>query len=294
MKLGFIGLGDMGLPMARRLLGTGNDVIAWNRSYEKLNILAAEGALCADSPAEVIARADLVGLCLTSHQAVEEVISGNNGLFSAPLSGQKCIADFSTGSVQAAVEFAERAGRIGALWLDAPVSGGVPAAVSGSLIVFAGGSEDALARLEPLFSALAARVSHMGANGTGQATKICNQMIVAANMLVMAETIAMARKAGVEVTRLAEALKDGFADSRPLQIFGPRMAAHEFEPRLGAISLMQKDVELAACMAAAAAADTPLLDRVRELYARAAKSQPEMDISALVALFETTHEGNSL
>ena len=122
--LGFIGLGDMGLPMARRLLATGNKVVAWNRSAAKLEALIANGARAAETPSDVAARADLIGLCLTSHEAVEEIAWGAHGLFAAPLSGRKVVADFSTGSPSSAAAFATRAKAHGAFWVDAPVKGG--------------------------------------------------------------------------------------------------------------------------------------------------------------------------
>lgn len=290
MKVGFIGLGDMGLPMARRLLAAGLEVIAWNRSIDKLDALVADGARRAASPAEVAARADLIGLCLTSDQAVEEVAWGSQGIFSAALVGRKWIADFSTGSPAAAVSFATRAEGRGASWVDAPVSGGVPAAATGKLIVFAGGESEAVEALQPLFRPLSVRVSHLGPAGAGQTTKICNQMIVACNLLVIAETFAMARKAGVDVAGLAAALEGGFADSSPLQIFGPRMAEHRFEPRLGAIALMIKDVGLATALSGACGAQTPSLALARELYGRVrdqAAINESADISCLIGLFES-------
>ncbi|WP_165191463.1 NAD(P)-dependent oxidoreductase [Caulobacter soli] len=288
---GFIGLGDMGLPMARRLLAAGLQVVAWNRSPDKLAQLALEGALiAAASPAEVGARADLIGLCLTSDVAVEAVVFGPGGLLSAaPAGARRWIADFSTGDPQAAKTFAERAAALGAGWVDAPVSGGVRGASSGQLVVFAGGEAQDLEALAPLMAPLAARVTHMGPSGAGQATKICNQMIVACNVMMIAETLAVGRRAGVEVSRLPQALAGGFADSAPLQIFGPRMAEHLFLPRLGAIGLMAKDVGLALQLAGGAAGLTPLTSLCAKLYDL--PDHPEIskdeDLSKLIGLFET-------
>ncbi len=287
---GFIGLGDMGLPMARRLLATGHPVVAWNRSPGKVQTLVAEGAEAAATPADVMARANLIGMCLTSHETVEAVGWGPDGLFSASaVPAGRVIVDFSTGAADAARDFAARTAEAGAGWLDCPVSGGVPAAEAGKLILFAGGDAEHVAQAAPLFEAVGQRTSHMGPSGSGQMTKICNQMMVACNMLAMAEAIALARKAGVAVERLPEALRGGFADSTPFQIFGPRMAGHQFEPRLGAISLMGKDAGLAAGVAAEVGATTPLLDRVRELYARIADTPgvaTDEDLSKVIALFE--------
>ena len=290
MSVGFIGLGDMGMPMARRLLSSGQEVVAWNRSSDKLAALVANGATPAVSPAEVMDRTDLIGLCLTSDKAVEQVAWGPSGLFSTGFTDRKFIADLSTGSPSAAISLAARAAARGTAWVDAPVSGGVPAANSGTLIAFAGGNSDAIAALHPLLAPLCGRVSHMGPAGAGQATKLCNQMIVACNLLVIAETIAMARKAGIDVAALPAALKGGFADSSPLQIFGPRMAAHRFDPRLGAIALMAKDVRLATELSSMYGARAPSLALADELYGRACH-QPGIhdsaDISCLIGLFES-------
>jgi 3-hydroxyisobutyrate dehydrogenase len=290
MSVGFIGLGDMGMPMARRLLSSGQEVLAWNRSSDKLAALVANGAIAASSPADVMDRTDLIGLCLTSDQAVEQVAWGPSGLFSAEFSGHKFVADFSTGSPSAAISLASRAAARDTSWIDAPVSGGVRAANNGTLVAFAGGEADAIRALHALLTPLCDRVTHVGPSGAGQVTKLCNQMIVACNLLVIAETISMARQAGVDVSALPAALRGGFADSLPLQIFGPRMAAHCFEPRLGAIALMVKDVRLASELSSLYHAWTPNLALASELYARACH-QPGIDesadISCLIGLFES-------
>jgi 3-hydroxyisobutyrate dehydrogenase len=290
--IGFIGLGDMGLPMARRLIAAGLEVVAWNRSPEKLALVAEEGATAAGSAAEVGHRADLIGLCLTSETAVESVVFGSMGLMSdLPSGAQRWVADFSTGDPQAARGFADRTARSGVHWVDAPVSGGVRGATTGQLVVFAGGDADDIEHLGPLLMPLAGRISHMGSVGAGQAAKICNQMIVACNLLMIAEALAVGRKAGVDVRRLPEALRGGFADSAPLQIFGPRMAEHVFDPRLGAIGLMAKDIALAQRLAASVGGRIPLTGLCAKLYSLA-EHHPDMaatgDISKLVRLFEPT------
>jgi 3-hydroxyisobutyrate dehydrogenase-like beta-hydroxyacid dehydrogenase len=279
----------MGLPMAHRLLAAGHQVFAWNRSRAKLDALCADGAIAAGSPSEVMAQAGLIGLCLTSHQAVEEVAWGTEGLFSRPVVGRKYVADFSTGSHTAAQSFSNRAAAHDTVWVDAPVSGGVPAAIAGKLIIFAGGEYEAIAAMQPLFGPLAARVTRMGPAGAGQVSKICNQMVVASTVLVIAEMIALARKTCLDVEALPEALRGGFADSPLLQIFGPRMAARNFEPRLGAIALMAKDAALASALAAEVNANIPMLERAAEIYASTKARgvvDMEADISRIVDLFD--------
>lgn len=285
MKIGFIGLGLMGLPMARRLLAAGHEVIAWNRSAGNLRLLAQEGAKAALSPREVMEEAEIVGLCLTSDAAVDSVAGGGDGLFAATKVAGKAIADFSTGSPEAAIRSSRMAADRGMYWCDAPVSGGVPAAEKGALIVLAGGLTDGVVRLQPLFDAVAARVSHMGAAGSGQTTKLCNQLIVSCNMLVMGEAIALARRAGVDVAQLPGALAGGFADSQPLQIFGPRMAAHRFKPELGSVAMMKKDVHLANRLADKLSASLPMLSLAASLYGDESLD-PAADISTLIKLHE--------
>ncbi len=261
MNVGFIGLGDMGLPMVRHLLASGHPVSVWNRSKDKLGPLAGLGARIAESPTQLMQGCDLIGLCLTSHHAVEEACCGIDGLFSGSAfpaaSRPSAIVDFSTGSPQAAKKMAALAQARGIGWVDAPVSGGPRAAATGELTVLAGGEQAAVQAASPLLQAVAANITHLGPSGSGQMAKLCNQLIVACNVLAIAESIALARRAGVDTTLLAQALHGGFADSRPLQIFGPCMAAHAFEPRLGAISLMGKDVLLSAQMADALGAVSP-------------------------------------
>jgi 3-hydroxyisobutyrate dehydrogenase-like beta-hydroxyacid dehydrogenase len=288
---GFVGLGDMGLPMARRILASGRKLIAWNRSPEKLKQLGREGAIIAATPAEVGSKATLIGLCLASEMAVEEVVFGSEGVLSQspPIPARRWIADFSTGSPSMARKFSQRAWCTDVGWVDAPVSGGVPAATKGTLTVFVGGNLADLEALHPLLDILAARTTHMGPSGAGQAAKLCNQMIVSSNLMVIAETFAVARRAGVDVNRLTDALRGGFADSAPLQIFGPRMAGHQFTPRLGSIGLMRKDVGLIRDLASESGGNTPLSALCASLYEAIAGSQAisfDDDLSKLIGLFE--------
>jgi 3-hydroxyisobutyrate dehydrogenase len=292
--LGFIGLGDMGLPIARRLLASGQAVVAWNRSEAKLDALVADGAIAAATPREVMARADVIGICLTSHLAVEEVGWGSSGMFSIPPTRRKFVADLSTGSPDSAISFARRAATHGVTWVDTPFTGGVAAATAGKLVFFAGGDEQSIAAVNPLLAPLAARVTCMGPVGMGQVTKLCNNALGSCMLLLIAETIALARKAKLDVTRFAEALKGGAPDNQYLQVFGPRMAEHQFEPRLGAIALIEKDIALISDMSAAHGAYTPILSLVRELYA-AARQEPTIDVmadvSCLIGLFEPITRG---
>jgi 3-hydroxyisobutyrate dehydrogenase len=174
-------------------------------------------------------------------------------------------------------------------WIDAPVSGGVPAAREGTLIVFAGGKEVDIQRARIYFEVVSRRVMHMGPSGAGQLTKLCNQLIAGVNFMAIAETFALARRAGIDVEKLTDAFEGGFADSRPLQIFGPRMACHCFEPKQGGIDLMLKDLDTVQQIAREVGATTPISSLAAALYRSVGTRQDgdmEADISALIKIFE--------
>lgn len=290
--VGFIGLGNMGAPMTRCLLKAGLDVTVWNRSAAKMQPLIDAGAKAADNAASVISAADITGICLLDTASVEALTFGPAGLVEgAQGSSGKIVLDFTTIDPDATKQIAARAReQAGIAWIDAPVSGGVAGAEQGSLSIFAGGGAADIERARPFLDAVAGRVTHMGTSGAGQMTKMCNQLIVSVTMLTIAETVAMARRAGVDVKQLTQALQGGFADSGPLQIFGPRMINHTFEPVLGEISIMLKDLDMVQQVARSVGASTPVSALASALY-RSAGTRPNVnlteDISALIKLYET-------
>lgn len=281
-KIAFLGLGLMGRPMARRLAGAGLAVTVWNRSTLELDDLTSLGAVVAADPASAAADADIVCLCLTNAAAVEAVVFGPGGVAPCVRPGT-LLVDFSSVGATAtralAARFADEAqGR----WIDAPVSGGTAGAEAGSLIIFCGGDEADVEALRPVLAHISTRVSRMGDVGAGQATKSCNQLIVSAAILAIAEAVALGRALGVDVARLPEVLKGGFADSAPLQIFGGKMVAENPGPVVGHVSTMLKDVSAAQAEAEAAGASLPLLRDLAELYRRAVdQGLGEQDLSAL-------------
>lgn len=289
---GFIGLGVMGVPMVERLLDLGHRVAVWNRTPSRCAAAVARGARLVASLAEMARHCDLVGLCLSDGAAVEAVTLGEHGLLAGAGAARRVthLLDFSTGDPAVAVRLAHRAGAETVEWIDCPVSGGPPAAAAGTLIGFAGASEERLQAVRPLTDALFARVTAMGGPGSGQLAKLCNQMIVASNLLVIAEALAAARTLGIDAARLPRALAGGFADSAPLQLFGPRMATGTYEPRLGSIRLMRKDVHLAAAAAGTTGLALPMLAQTVALYDRVERA-PHMslddDISSIIRLFES-------
>jgi len=274
--------------MAGRLIAAGRHVTLWNRDAGKATGLAAP---LAASPRALMEASDVVGLCLLDGAAVEQVVFGPGGIAEAQGVAGRVLVDFSTIAPDATRAMAARlAERAGIEWIDAPVSGGVPGAESGTLIAFAGGATDTIARAEPLFAPLTRRVTPMGPLGAGQTTKLLNQLIVAVNVLTLAETFALGRRAGVDVGALTGALEGGFADSRPLQIFGPRMASGVYEPRQSAIALMAKDIALAQQLAREAGAATPVSALCAALY-DTLRLRPDIDFSAdvseLARLYDT-------
>jgi 3-hydroxyisobutyrate dehydrogenase-like beta-hydroxyacid dehydrogenase len=281
-KIAFLGLGLMGRPMAARLAGAGLPIAVWNRSKLALDDLVALGARVAADPADAAAGADIVCLCLTDAAAVEAVVFGPNGVAGACAPGA-ILVDFSslgaTRTRELGARFAEGAkGR----WVDAPVSGGTAGAEAGTLVIFCGGAEADIEAVRPTLAYVSARVSHMGGVGAGQATKSCNQLIVSATVMAIAQAVALARALEVDVARLPDVLKGGFADSPPLQIFGRKMVAADPGPVLGHVATMLKDVKAAQAEAAAAGTSLPLLDDLARLFESAvAQGLGEQDLSAL-------------
>jgi 3-hydroxyisobutyrate dehydrogenase len=286
MKLGFIGIGLMGRPMTLRLLAAGHEVAVWNRSRDKLGTVVEKGARAAASPAEVARAAEIVMMCVTDQHAAHEVLFGRGGVIDAAEAG-KLVVDFSSIAPESAREFAARLEHKGMGLIDAPVSGGVAGAEKGSLAIMAGGKPEHIERVRPLVMHLAQRFTRMGDSGAGQATKLCNQVIVGSLIAVIAEAIRLAEAAGVDATKLPEALKGGFADSLPLQIFGSRMASRTFEPSLGSSAIMLKDLENAATVARGSKVPLPMATSAIQLYRiLAAQGKGEQEISRLIELLE--------
>ncbi len=282
MKLGYIGIGLMGKPMVLRLLAAGHEVTVWNRSRDKLAPVVEKGAKAAVSPAEVARAADIVMMCVTDQKAAEEVLFSAEGVIHGTAT---LVIDFSSIAPASARDFAHRLQAKGIGMIDAPVSGGVPGAEKGTLAIMAGGMAEDIERARPVVMHLAQRFTRMGDSGAGQVTKLCNQIIVGSLFPVLAEAVRLAEAAGVDAKRLPEALKGGFADSLPLQIFGARMAARNFEPPLGANNIMLKDLENAAAVAKEFGVPLPMARTAAELYRLlAAQGKGEKDPAVLIDL----------
>jgi len=265
-KLGYLGLGLMGLPMSLRLLKAGHDVSVWNRSASKAAPLVQAGARPAANPREVANAASIIFMCVTDAYAVEDVVFGHEGLAAAPGEG-KLVVDFSSIHPDAARDVAARLKAANGMgWIDAPVSGGTKGAEEGTLAVMAGGDAADIERVRPYVLAMARRLTHMGPTGAGQTTKLCNQVIVGCAMAVLAEATRLATNAGIDAGRLPEALAGGFADSIPLQLFVPRMVQGIHSPPMGHIATMLKDLDTVIEVARDTSSPVPMASLAAQLF----------------------------
>jgi 3-hydroxyisobutyrate dehydrogenase len=284
--IGYIGLGLMGASMPLRLLDAGYSVTVWNRTTAKMAPAVAKGAQAGRSAADVTRRSDIVHLCLLDTRAVEAVVFGPDGVAEGAGAG-KVLVDHSTISAEATREMASRLRReTGMGWIDCPVSGGTMGAAAGTLVMMAGGDPANIERVRPVVAHLSRRFVHMGPQGAGQATKMVNQVAVSCIYIVLAEMVTLARKAGVEAARLPEALEGGFADSRLLQVMGPRMIAGDFRP-VGQVRTMVKDLDLLGELASATGTPLPLTALATQLFRlHDGKGHGELDITSVIKLYE--------
>ncbi|SFA53382.1 NAD(P)-dependent oxidoreductase [Metapseudomonas otitidis] len=289
-RIAFAGIGLMGLPMTRRLLAAGFPLTVWNRTPDKCTPLLELGARRAETPAELCTEADILMLCLADTAVVREVVFGPGGVVEGARAGQ-VLVDFSSLEPAATREMAaELERRTGVHWIDAPVSGGTPGAEAGTLAIMAGGREEDVERVRPVLAHLGQRLTRMGEVGAGQVTKVCNQMIVACNALVIAEVVALAEKAGVDASLLAPALAGGFADSRPLQILAPQMAESCFEPVKWHVRTLLKDLDTATRLSREEGSATPMSGLAAQLMRlHGSQGNLERDPATLIELYREEH-----
>jgi 3-hydroxyisobutyrate dehydrogenase-like beta-hydroxyacid dehydrogenase len=262
-----LGLGLMGHAIAGRLLEQGFELTVWNRTPEKAADLERRGARVGSTPAAAVAGAALVALCLRDKDAVEAVLFGKDGVAAALAGKGGVIVDFSTLGIAPTKSLAGRTASLcGAEWVDAPVSGGPQGAQRGTLAIFCGGTDAALKQALPLLKALSRQSTHLGPVGAGQAAKMCNQLIASSAMIAVAEAIAAAKAFGLKADLLPAAFAGGYADSLPLQIFGPRMASQNLVPRVSEIATMRKDVKAVLEAAAGTGLQLRLLRAVDAVY----------------------------
>ena len=253
-RVGFIGLGIMGAPMASNLLKAGFELTVWNRTASRAEALVSAGANLADSPAAVARASEVTISCVTDSPDVEAVALGEHGVLEGASPGSAYI-DCSTISPATARKVAEALGRNDVAMLDAPVSGGDVGAKAGTLAIMVGGEATVFERCLPVLQAMGKTIVHVGPSGSGQVVKLCNQVAGGLNLLAMAEAIVLADQAGVAPDEMLEVVSAGAAGSWMLSNLGPRAVRGDFAPGF-MVELMQKDLRLV--LETAAETTTPL------------------------------------
>jgi 3-hydroxyisobutyrate dehydrogenase len=281
-RLGFIGLGIMGVPMVRRLLAKGWKVTVSNLEPEAFAAVEEAGASWADSPKGVRAASDVVVLCVLGDEAVSDICLGRDGLHAAK--GAHIVIDCSTTSV----ELTHRIGDdLGVAWLDCPVSGGPDAAEKGQLTMMAGGTEDLFEWVRPILRDLGTNITLMGPTGAGQATKLINQAIVGTNYVLMGEILAQVQAAGIDGDKLARCLKGGLADSMILQRIFPQILAAAYEPPKGRVKQLNKDLQALRAFNERIGLILPVQEVAIDQYATyAGRGNAERDSASVARLYQ--------
>jgi 3-hydroxyisobutyrate dehydrogenase len=282
-RIGFVGLGDIGAPMALRVQAAGFPLTVWNRTPGRCAPLAAAGAAVAPDLPTLARAADIVSLCVTDADAVESVVFGAHGLASALSPGQ-LVVDHSTIQPTRTRAFAARLReQCGCAWVDAPVSGGSVGAAAGTLAVFAGGSAADVARATPLLRTFGGQVTHMGEVGCGHATKACNQLINVGTIAVVAESMSLAARFGIDARLLPTALAGGFADSSILRHYGPKLADASFS---GQTATTLKDLGIVLEMGRQTGAPLPVISLLESLLRRVvAQGHTQDGMSGLMRVY---------
>jgi len=285
-RLGYVGVGLMGLPMVKHLLPRGYSIRAYDIVAAQIEAARAAGAQPARSPADAATGVDFVLLNLPTNEAVEQAVFGTDGVASR-LRPPQLLIDFSTIKVDKCKAWAAKLkSATGCGWIDAPVSGGPPASGSGTLTVMAGGDAADIERARPLFADVAGRFTHMGPTGAGMVAKMLNQLIVGCGHAVMAEAIVLAESAGIDAAKLPECLAGGHADGSLLQKLYPRMVERDFAP-LGYARQLLKDLEMVNEFAAGLKAPTPMMGEALSLYRMLIHlGHSELDTGAVLKLYE--------
>lgn len=238
--VGFVGIGIMGGGMAANLVRAGFDVVVWNRTRSKAE--AVEGAVVADSPADVASRCDVILICVSDSPDVIEVVEGAGGVLEGMRPGS-LVVDHSTISPSVTRQLAEKVAGAGGAWVDAPVSGGSEGAANATLSIMVGGDDADVARAMPYFEAMGKTITHVGPVGSGQLVKLVNQMLVVINQLAVSESLLFAEAAGLDLDATLRAVTGGAAGSWMLANRGPQMVARDWRPGF-TIDLQQKDLRL--------------------------------------------------
>jgi 2-hydroxy-3-oxopropionate reductase len=242
-RVGFIGLGIMGMPMARNLMEAGYELVLHNRSPEKAEELGKEGATVAATPREVAEKSDVVITMLPDSPQVREVVAGENGVLEGISEGALLI-DMSTISPVVTEELAEALKEKGASMLDAPVSGGDVGAIEGTLSIMVGGEKEDFERARSLFEAMGKTITHVGPVGAGQVTKAANQVVVALTIEAVSEALVLGSAGGVSPEKILDVLSGGLAGNKVMEVKREKFLSHKFEPG-GKVEFHSKDLGIA-------------------------------------------------
>lgn len=284
LKLGFVGLGIMGGPMAGHLVNAGHEVFIYTRSKVPEG-LASSAAIQCSSPKEVASKADIIFTMVPDTPDVDKVLFGDNGI-ALGLSKGKIVVDMSSISPIATKEYAKKINALGCDYLDAPVSGGELGAKNATLSIMVGGDEKVFEKVKPVFELMGKNINLVGGNGDGQTAKVANQIIVALNIEAVAEALLFAAKAGADPAKVRQALMGGFASSKILEVHGERMVKRTFDPGFR-IELHQKDLNLALNSARALGVSLPNTATAQELFnSCSAHGGKAWDHSAMVKALE--------
>ncbi len=284
-RVGFIGLGLIGTPMSRNLISAGHDVTVWNRTADRMDPIVAEGASTGASPSDVARQSDVTITMVSDSPDVKEVVLGESGVIEGA-AARSVVVDMSTISPSMTRSIATRLAEKDVDMLDAPVSGGVNGAESGSLSIMVGGNPEVFERCMPVLEAMGKQITYCGDNGMGQVTKLSNQIIGLGNMAAMCEALVFAIKAGGDPDALLSAWSGGAARSWMVENLGPSILDGQFAPGF-MIDLAQKDLRLV--LEAAAEMDTPLFTTplVSQIFRSAQQMGHGLDgIQAYVKVFE--------
>ena len=285
-RIGYVGIGLMGLPMTRRLLQRGYTVTVCDIAASRTQEAAQAGARVAPTPADATRDADLVLLNLPTTDAVGEAVFGERGVASA-IRPPQLVVDFSTVKVDKGRAFAASLReKTGCGWIDAPVSGGPPACAAGTLTVMAGGDAAEIERVRPLMADIASQFTPMGPAGAGSAAKMINQLIVGCTHAVLAEAVVLAESAGIDAARIPECLAGGYADSTMLQKMYPRFVQRDFAPQGYARQLL-KDLEMLSEFAGGLKSPLPMAGQALSLYRMLVHlGHSELDTAAILKLYD--------
>ena len=284
--IGFIGLGLMGQAFTKRLVARGYTVTGFDIAAEKIEQARKHGVEAATSSADVTSKSDIILMCVVSTDAVHDTVFGPSGVVESA-DADKLLVDHSTTIVENTKAMADTLReRSGMGWVDAPVSGGPPAAEAGTLAIMAGGSDADIARVGPLMNDLASTFTHLGGVGAGQVTKMVNQILVLNNYCVLAEALALAEAAGIDASKIPEALAPGHAGSNLLKAAFPRMIARDFEPA-GYARQVLKDLDMVHDIAKTLKVPTPMSSQASSLFRiLVSKGHAEKDGIAILKLYD--------